>query len=140
MTDWDALPDGWVVWNDEEGGPCVLVYRPDVFDSKAFPPPCVPTIHVGRGSGASRRPRPERGTGWHARLTLEPDVTLRRKPYDTRDSAVSGAVDLATAFSRGRFDIRAAYQVPREEYLSRLEELLDADRGEGQDLPDERDA
>jgi hypothetical protein len=120
----DSLPDGWTVWSEESGGRVVLAYRPDVFDSDAFPAPCLPTLYVSNGS-RSRRP----GAGqyetdtWHAVLFLEPEIEGPSTEFDSREAAISGAVDLATDFADGGVDYRSLYQVPREEYFARLDEL-----------------
>ena len=126
----DALPESWVVWNDEEVGNGILVFRPDVFDSTAFPPECLPTISLT--SQSPDRPPGERPAGanrWHVVLYLEPDVRARGldRSYETREAAVEGAVELATRFARGEIDYRALYQVPREEYLDRLDALTGRD-------------
>lgn len=120
----DGLPDPWVVWNDEEVGNAVLVFRPDVFDSTEYPPECLPTIHLSPQS--PDRPPGERPSGqWHVTLYLEPDVRARDhdRRYDSREDAVAGAVKLAGEFARGEVDYRDVYQVPREAYLDRLDEL-----------------
>ncbi|MFB6073789.1 MAG: DUF5820 family protein [Haloarculaceae archaeon] len=118
----DALPVGWRVWN-EEPGKIVLAYRPDVFDGSAYPAPCLPTIYVTRGR-RSRRPGGERvGERWHVTLYLEPEVSRDGDAHPDREAAIEGAVDLATRFDAGAVDYRALYQVPRPEYLDRLDEL-----------------
>lgn len=118
----DALPDGWTVWADEPEGRSVLTYRPDVFDGEAYPEPCLPTIYVGRG--ARRRPTAGRGRGaWHARLFLEPEVMGPERRCDSRTAAREAAVEVARQFADGAVDYRACYQVPRERYLDRLDEL-----------------
>jgi len=120
----ERLPDGWQVWS-EEPHRLVLVYRPDVFDSQAFPAPCLPTIYLTKGR-RGRRPgnaRPRPGDPWYVTLSLEPEVSRERERHDDREAAVDAAVDLATAFTRGRVDYRGLYQVPREDYLDRLDDL-----------------
>ncbi|MFB6280993.1 MAG: DUF5820 family protein [Haloferacaceae archaeon] len=118
----DALPDGWTVWADGEDGRSVLAYRPDVFDGEAFPDPCLPTIYVGRGS--PRRPGAGRDSEeWYVRLFLEPEVVGAEARHDSRDAARAAALDVARQFAAGAVDYRAAYQVPREAYLARLDEL-----------------
>jgi hypothetical protein len=120
----ESLPDGWTVWNEEPQGRVILAFRPDVFDSDAFPAPCLPTLYVSNGS-RSRRP----GAGqyetdtWHATLFLEPDVEGPVVEFESREAAVEGAVDLAARFARGEVDYRDCYQVPRDDYLARLDEL-----------------
>jgi len=119
-----SLPPNWVVWSEEADGRSVLTYRPDVFDSQSYPAPCLPTIYVTNGS---QRARP--GSGqietdvWHVKLFLEPDVEATTESYDSREAAVDGAVDLAARFDDGEIDYRSFYQVPREDYLDRLDEL-----------------
>ena len=126
MTDYDDLPDDWVVWNDEPDGRSVLAYRPDVFDSQAFPPECMPTIYLtsGRPSRRPARSDPvESGTAWNVTLYLEPDVERSADSYEDRADAVEGAVALAERFAEGDVDYRELYQIPREEYFEKLDEL-----------------
>ncbi|QSG05980.1 Uncharacterized protein HSR121_1643 [Halapricum desulfuricans] len=119
-----ALPDGWSVWS-EEAGRAVVVYRPDVFDSEAFPPPCLPTLYLTKGSRGRRpgRPEPAPDDPWYVTLSLEPDVTADRRRFDDRKVAVEETVELARAFADGEFDYRSLYQVPRDRYLDELDEL-----------------
>lgn len=120
------LPGGWTVWNDEPDGKAVVVFRPDVFDSETFPAACLPTVHVSRGD-PRRRPAAERehADTWHVTAYLEPEVTLPASPsFPDRAAAVDGAVGVAERFVAGEFDLRGAYQVPREEYLDRLTALV----------------
>ena len=122
--EWGDLPDGWQVWNAEETR-SILAYRPDVFDSEAFPAPCLPTIYLSKGQ-RGRRPGPHRPAPedpWYVTLFLEPDVNRDPETFDSREAAVAGAGDLAARFSAGELDYRALYQVPREEYLDELDEL-----------------
>ncbi len=120
------LPAGWQVWSDGDEGRVVLTYRPDVFDSDAFPAACLPTLYVTRGPMERRRP-PGEETGlrddWHVTLYLEPDVAAPARSFDRRDGALDGAVEWARAFDRGDVDYRALYQVPRGDYLDRLDDL-----------------
>ncbi|WP_253736797.1 DUF5820 family protein [Halohasta salina] len=119
------LPTGWRVWNEEPDGRIILAYRPDVFDSETFPAPCLPTIYVTNGS-PQRRP----GAGsvetdhWQVKLFLEPEVAVGTDSFDDRPAAIDGAIETARAFDDGGVDYRAAYQVPREAYLDRLDELI----------------
>lgn len=120
------LPDGWTLWNDESGGRRVLAYRPDVFDTEQFPPACLPTLYVA--AGAPNRPAAENEYGstdmWRVQFFLEPEVELvSARTYDTRDAALEGAQELAGEFSRGELDYRGAYQIPRDEYLDKLDDL-----------------
>jgi len=120
----DRLPTGWEVWSDERTR-IVVVYRPDIFDSESFPPPCLPTLYLTKGQRDRRpgRERPQPDDPWFATLSLEPDVTGQRHRYDDRDAAIEGAIEIAESFASGGFDYRALYQVPREDYLDRLDEL-----------------
>ena len=126
MPEFTDLPAGWVVWSDEDEGRAVLVYRPDVFDAEEFPAPCLPTLYLTRGK-RSRRP----GTNpaapdadWHVDLYLEPDVSLREtNRFPTREAAADRAIEIAQRFSDGEIDYRELYQVPRERYFDRLDEL-----------------
>ena len=119
-------PDGWKLWNDEPHGRRILVYRPDVFnEGNDLPAECIPTILVSNRSrarrpGASRRPTDT----WHVALTLEPEVEAAVESYESREAAVAGANDLAARFADGDVDYRAAYQLPREAYLDRLDAVV----------------
>ncbi|MFC6724207.1 DUF5820 family protein, partial [Halobium palmae] len=133
----DSLPDGWTVWTDESDGRAILVYRPDVFDTEAFPAPCMPTLFL---TDRSQKRRPEARyvvtDSWYVTLTLEPDVEGETEEYDTREAAVDGAREYARRFVDGEVDYRALYQVPRDEYLDELDELVGeggADRADGDD-------
>lgn len=121
----DALPEGWEVWNEEPGARIVLAYRPDVFDSEAFDPACLPTITVAPGSSPDRPPtHHSRTRGWHVVLYAEPDVRLAASGgFEDREAAVSGAIDVAARFVDGEIDYRDAYHDPREAYLDRLDAL-----------------
>lgn len=121
----DDLPEGWTVWNADPDGRTILAYRPDVFDSEAFPAACLPTLYLTRGRRNSRRPGPERepATDWFVTLYFEPEVTYPEQRYDSREAAETGARDLAAAFADGEIDYRDQYQVPREEYFEKLDEL-----------------
>jgi len=120
----EDLPSGWQVWNDADTR-SILAYRPDVFDSEAFPAPCLPTIYLSKGQ-RGRRPGPHRpapGDPWYVTLFLEPEVNRDPEPFDSREAAVTGARDLAARFAAGELDYRSLYQVPREAYLDELDEL-----------------
>jgi len=118
------LPAGWRRWS-EEATKVVLVYRPDVFDTAAFPAPCLPTIYLTKGRRGRRpgRDRPEPAADWYVTLFLEPDVERSPEVYETRAAAVAGAAALARRFDAGEVDYRDLYQVPRPAYLDRLDEL-----------------
>lgn len=119
----ESLPEGWERWSDGDEK-AVLVYRPDVFDGADFPPACMPTIYLTRGK---RRRKPGRGTRpdepWYVTLFLEPEVNGDEQSYDRRDDADRAARDLASRFARGAIDYRELYQVPREDYFEKLDEL-----------------
>jgi hypothetical protein len=119
-------PAGWTVWNDEPRGRRILVFRPDVFnESNDLPAPCLPTILVSNRSRAARPGASRVRTGtWRAVLTLEPEVEAVAEEYDSREAAVAGANELAGRFADGAIDYRGAYQVPREAYLDRLDEVV----------------
>ncbi|MFB6126472.1 MAG: DUF5820 family protein [Halolamina sp.] len=123
-TPLSELPSDWRVWNRDPDGRVVLAFRPDVFDSQAFPAPCLPTLYVTNGS---RRRRPGAGQvetdKWHVTLFLEPEIEAESATYDERAAALSGAVDAAERFLAGEVDYRGAYQVPREAYFEKLDEL-----------------
>lgn len=121
----DDLAVGWRVWS-EETGKIVLVYRPDVFDAGQFPAPCLPTIYVTRGQRSRRPgtdPRSQPGEKWYVTLFLEPEVGNDASAHGGRPGAIAAAGEIADRFARGAFDYRALYQVPREAYLDRLDEL-----------------
>ena len=123
-------PAGWQVWNEEPGNRLVLAYRPDVFDTEAFPAACLPTITVAPGNGPDQLPeRRVRQTGWYRAFFLEPAVRLRGADasYDSWEAAVDGAHEVAAQFVAGDLDYRDAYQQPRETYLAKLDELLGVD-------------
>lgn len=125
MSDLDGLPKEWVVWNEADDR-CVVVYRPDVFDTQAFDAACLPTIYLTRGR-RSRRPGRQRAPGtedtWYVTLFLEPEVECDAETFDGRPEAVRGTVALAERFAAGEVDYRGLYQVPREAYLEKLDEL-----------------
>jgi hypothetical protein len=120
----DDLPKGWTVWN-EESQKLILTYRPDVFNSDTYPAPCLPTIHIRKGK-PSRKPgrnTPAPDASWYVQLYLEPDVSGTQETYDDRDEAETAARDLAGRFHAGDIDYRGLYQVPREAYLDKLDDL-----------------
>jgi hypothetical protein len=126
MPTFEDLPAGWRVWNEDDAGTAILVYRPDVFDSQQYPAPCLPTIHLTRRPPEQRKRRSNSAPGgWYVSLTLEPEVRVRDADasFDARDDAVAGAIDLAERFDAGDVDYRGAYQVPRDDYLAELDEL-----------------
>ncbi|WP_290811528.1 DUF5820 family protein [Halovivax sp.] len=128
MTSEGTLADGWVVWADEDDGRTVYAYRPDVFDGSSFPAACLPVCYVTHGA-RTRRPgrNPNDATtvaDWFVTLYLEPDVHVGEvRRFDDRAAADEYARELLAEFAAGQIDYRAAYQVPREEYFERLDEL-----------------
>ncbi|WP_440989329.1 DUF5820 family protein [Haloarchaeobius baliensis] len=128
MSDFADLPEGWVVWNEEPDGRCILAYRPDVFDSTEFPAPCLPTLYLTRGRRNHRRPgvsHEDAVSGdWFVTLSLEPEVELQETHrYESREAGVAGTVELARRFADGEIDPDDVYQVPREDYIAKLHEL-----------------
>lgn len=124
-----ALPDGWVVWNEGRHR-LILAYRPDVFDGGAFPAPCMPTIYLTKGQ-RSRRPGahdPDPAAAWYVTLYLEPDVDAGTDSFDDRAAADEAALSLAAEFAAGDIDYRGLYQVPREAYFERLDDLTRRER------------
>lgn len=119
-----GLPDGWVVWNDEQQK-TILTYRPDIFNSEDFPAACLPTIHVTKGKRGRRPGRDAANPGdpWYVTFYLEPDVTVHSDSYQKRTQAKERATDLARQFAAGEIDYRSTYQVPRPAYFDRLDEL-----------------
>jgi hypothetical protein len=122
--EFEGLAPGWEVWNAEETK-CILAYRPDVFDSNAFPAPCLPTIYLTKGQ-RGRRPGPHRpapSDPWYVTLYLEPEVDDGGQTYDSREAAIEGVHEVAESFASGEIDVHDMYQVPREAYLEKLDEL-----------------
>ncbi|MXR50784.1 hypothetical protein GRX03_04080 [Halovenus sp. WSH3] len=123
--EFEEFPEGWTVWN-EEPRKVILTYRPDVFNSDAYPAPCLPTIHIRQGK-PSRKPgwnTPAPDAPWYVQLYLEPDVTADEQRYEGREAAATGARRLAERFVAGDIEYRELYQVPRPEYLDKLDELI----------------
>lgn len=122
------LPDGWDVWSQGEDGRLVLAYRPDVFNADGFPAACLPTLYLTHGK-RTRRPGlnpadTAASSDWFVTLYLEPDVSLNEtQRFSTRAAALEEVVELAGRFDAGEIDYRALYQVPREAYFERLDEL-----------------
>ena len=118
-----SLPTGWRCWHEERDR-VILAYRPDVFDSEAFPAPCLPTIYVTGGT-PRRRPGGADTDSWKVTLFLEPEIEARSQRYDDRAAAIDAATDHAERVAAGEIDYRSLYQVPREAYLERLDALTD---------------
>ncbi|ELY42421.1 DUF5820 family protein [Natronorubrum sulfidifaciens] len=122
-----SLADGWDVWSHGDDGRLVLAYRPDVFNGDDFPAACLPTLYVTHGK-RTRRPGTNPTTrtdetDWYVTLYLEPDVSAENERFPTQDDAIARALALARAFAEGEVDYRGLYQVPRETYFERLDEL-----------------
>lgn len=126
-------PGGWTLWNDELRGRRILVFRPDVFNEReGLPAECLPTIHVSNRSRARRPGASQIPTDtWNVVLTLEPEIEAAVESYESREAAVAGANDLARRFAAGEIDYRAQYQVPREAYFERLDEVIDGAATDG---------
>ncbi|SDJ48969.1 hypothetical protein SAMN05216226_10462 [Halovenus aranensis] len=122
--EFEGLDDAWEVWS-LESTKAVLAYRPDVFDSQEFPPECLPTIYVTKGRRGRRPGRdvPDPEDPWYITLYLEPEVNLDERAFESQGAATAGAMDLADEFSRGEVSYRDLYQVPRQTYFERLDEL-----------------
>ncbi|MFD1571059.1 DUF5820 family protein [Halorubrum laminariae] len=123
-----ALPDGWRVWNEEPSGRAILVYRPDVFGGEDLPAECLPTIYLTNGARTARPGSGQYATDeWHVVLFAEPEIELVSLTRETREAGADAAVDIAARFAAGNVDYRDAYQVPREAYFERLDELVGDD-------------
>lgn len=114
------LPDGWVVWSEEDG--LVACYKPDVFDGDRYPRACLPLITVTKAD----RGTVGGGEGWRVTFHVEADVPA----YDLRRTvvgygeAVDYVVEVAANFNDGEYDFAGFYAEgdAREEYVARLEE------------------
>ncbi|QLK25290.1 DUF5820 family protein [Natrinema zhouii] len=130
--DRSRLPDGWTVWSQGDDGRLVLAYRPDVFNAADFPAPCLPTLYLTHGK-RTRRPGVNPAdtvdsADWFVTLYLEPDVSLNETlRFPTREEALERTVTLARRFDDGEIDYRSLYQVPREAYFDRLDDLTGDD-------------
>ncbi|ELY58093.1 hypothetical protein C491_09869 [Natronococcus amylolyticus DSM 10524] len=128
MSDLESLPEAWSVWSVEDDGRVVLAYRPDVFDGEEFPAACLPTLYLTHGK-RTRRPgtNPTDRTleqDWFVTFYLEPDVSLNEtNRFETRAEGLERTMELARQFDDGEIDYRALYQVPREAYFDRLDDL-----------------
>ncbi|CAJ53101.1 DUF5820 family protein [Haloquadratum walsbyi] len=120
-------PIGWQIWNNEPGGKRILVFRPDIFSERNdLPAMCLPTIHVTNGSQASRPGASQIQTDtWHVILTLEPEIEAITKSYETRQTALTSAHDIAERFTQGKIEYRDPYQVPRPDYFQMLDDVIE---------------
>ncbi|WP_066416758.1 DUF5820 family protein [Halorubrum aethiopicum] len=124
----ESLPEGWRVWNEEPSGRAILVYRPDVFDGDDVPAECLPTIYLTNGARNARPGSGQYATDeWHVVLFLEPEIEAVAETHGSREAGADAAVDVAARFAAGDVDYRAAYQVPRETYFERLDDLVGGD-------------
>jgi len=112
------LPDGWVVWSEDDG--LVVCYKPDIFDGDQYPRACLPLITVtkaDRGTVSGRE-------GWRVTFHVEADVPAHslRKAVVGYDEAIEYAVEIATKFNAGEYDPAEFYAEGdvREEYVARL--------------------
>lgn len=125
MFEASALGEGWTVWNATDSR-AILAYQPAVFDGSAFPEACLPTVYVARGR-RTRRPGRTRNlppdAPWLVTLRVEPEVNMEPSAHDNRADAVESAERLTHRFASGEIDYRSLYQVPREAYLEKLDEL-----------------
>ncbi|WP_302080444.1 DUF5820 family protein [Salinibaculum rarum] len=120
----DGLADGWDVWSDEQTK-VVVAYRPDVFNTTDFPAACLPTIYLTKGK-QSRRPgrdRPSSDDAWYVTLYLEPEIDAGKESFDSKPAAHDYVADVSRQFADGEIDYRDLYQVPRPDYLEKLDEL-----------------
>lgn len=122
-----SLPDDWTVWNQEADGRLVLAYRPDVFTGDEVPAPCLPTLYVTHGA-RTRRPGTNPtsrtdGDDWYVTFYLEPEIVAINERFSARAPALERMLEVARAFAAGEIDYRELYQVPRETYFDRLDEL-----------------
>ena len=134
MSDLSALPAAWDVWAHGDDGRLVLAYRPDVFNADAFPAACLPTLYVTHGRRTRRPGRNPTDTtatdDWFVTFYLEPDVTVENgRRFPDRSGALEYATELATRFAEGDLEYRSCYQVPRERYLDRLDQLTGREDG-----------
>lgn len=117
-------PTGWTVWSREDDGRLILAYRPDVFDAETYPAACLPTIYLTDGLDKRRPGAGQRHTDqWRVVLYLEPEVKVSADSYENHDAGIAGTIDIATRFAAGEIDYREAYQLPRQTYLDKLDEL-----------------
>ncbi|MDY6780671.1 MAG: DUF5820 family protein [Halobacteria archaeon] len=113
------LPDGWVVWSDEDG--VVICYKPDVFNADEYPRPCLPLVTVTKADSGTVGGR----EGWRVTFHMEADV----KSYELQqvvigyEDAVDYMIEVAEDFSAGEYDLRDFYAEGdvREEYVRRVE-------------------
>lgn len=113
------LPEGWVVWSEEDG--LVVCYKPWVFNASDYPRPCLPLITVSQADVGTVGGR----EGWRVSFHLEADV----QPYGLEevfvdyDEALDYVLEVAGRFNRGEYDLGSFYAEgdEREDYLRRIE-------------------
>ncbi len=122
----EPLPDGWEVWSGE-ATKAVVAFRPDIFNANDYPAPCLPTIYLTKGQRGRRpgRDTPAPDDPWYVTLFLEPEVSKPATEYESRAAAIDGVRALADRFCAGDVNYRDLYQVPRDAYLDRLDELTE---------------
>lgn len=116
-----SLPEGWVLWSDEDG--LVVCYRPDVFDGESYPRPCLPTMTVSEADVGTVGGR----EGWRVTFYVEADVPARglESVFVDYDEAIDYVVETGQRFVEGDLDLRGFYADGdvREEYVQRLENM-----------------
>ncbi|MDY6764120.1 MAG: DUF5820 family protein [Halobacteria archaeon] len=113
------LPEGWVVWSEDEG--VVVTYKPDVFNAKDHPRPCLPVIMVTGSKRGTAGGREE----WRVSFHIEADV----KPYELEryfadyDEAIDYMINIAQNFVDGEYDFEEFYAKgdARYDYIHALE-------------------
>jgi hypothetical protein len=117
------LPDGWVVWSEDDG--LVVCYKPEVFDGDEYPRPCLPLMtatKADRGTVGGRE-------GWRVTFHVEADVPAHslRKTVAGYDEAVDYVVKTAAKFNAGEYDPAEFYAEgdAREDYVARLRAEMD---------------
>ncbi len=117
-----TLPDGWVVWSEEDG--VVICYRPEVFDGDSYPRPCLPALTVSEADVGTVGGQ----EGWRVTFYVEADVPARNleSVFVDYDEALDYVVDVARRFVDGDLDLRGFYAEGdvREEYVRGLEQEL----------------
>jgi len=112
------LPDGWVVWSEEDG--LVVCYKPEVFDANQYPRPCLPLLPVTKADTGTVGGR----EGWRVLFHIEADVPGRslEQVHIDYGEAIDYVIEVAQRFSSGEYDFGGFYAEGdvREEYVARL--------------------